>query len=192
MTDIQFDPSRAQNHGPVDLADNGAPTVDPYPYGGAGVASTAASPQMQQYNTAPPTAFSGSSESGYPAQQGVNRGPSSAASSAGFAGRGANMHPSEGYGYASGAAGAAAAAPMMAAGASNQNQNNMTAKQREAFQHSQNRMRVHNDGPSGSAGYGNQPMSPTDTSTSGDGVTVHQDGGEYDDAPELGKEVPPT
>jgi hypothetical protein len=51
-------------------------------------------------------------------------------------------------------------------------------------------MRIHNEEPSGSGGYA--PMSPTDT-TSGEGVTVHMDGGEYnDEAPELGKEVPPT
>lgn len=140
---------------------------------------------MQQYNnTAPPTAFSGSSDGGYGQGQGVNRGPSSA-SSAGLAGRGANMHPSEGYGYLPPAAGGAAAAPMMAAAPAG-----MSAKQREAFQHSQNRMRIHNEEPSGSGGYA--PMSPTDT-TSGEGVTVHMDGGEYnDEAPELGKEVPPT
>jgi hypothetical protein len=46
--DMMFDPSRAQNHAAVDLADPGAPTVEPFYT--PGVASTAAaSPEMSQY-----------------------------------------------------------------------------------------------------------------------------------------------
>ena len=179
----QFDPNRAQNHAPVDLADPGERTVEPF-YA-PGVASTAStSPEMSQY---PRSAATTSSQGGYGAQN-LSRGPSSA-TSAGFAGRGAGPYP-QGFpepmpaiapveGSGSGAFGAVAGG-------------GMAAKQREAYQEQQ-RFRVANQGGSGYGGSGSEPMSPTGTSRSGP-VTVHEDAGAAgdDDGPALGAEIPPT
>lgn len=190
---IQFDPTRAQNHGPIDLADNGAPVVEPYR--APAVASTGASPEMAQY----PRSAATPSDGGY--GQGVSRGPSTA-TSAGFAGRGAgpaglesaavspSPPPMPSGGALGAAVGAGGAAGMGgAAGA-------MNAKQREAYQEQQ-RFRVRDPygqgqhGPAaGSSGIA-PPMSPTATSASG-GVTVHQDGGVAEDDPNMGSEIPPT
>lgn len=183
--DNMFDPSRAQNHGPVDLADNG-PQVEPFYT--PGVASTAQhSPEMSQY----PQSQAATSEGGYPAYgaQNVSRGPSSA-SSGGFAGRGAGMsQPTTPFPMPTIPAGMAAGA---GAGAGAAAGDGMSAKQREAYQEQQ-RFRVHNQagpGPSGGS-----PMSPSGTSGSGGPVTVHEDGGaagEEDAGATLGSEIPPT
>lgn len=174
--DNMFDPSRAQNHGPVDLADNGPPVE---PFYTPGVASTAQhSPEMAQY----PHSQAATSESGYPAYgaQNVSRGPSSA-SSGGYAGRGAGMsQPTTPFPMPSIPAGVATGAAA---------DHGMSAKQREAYQEQQ-RFRVHNQaGPSGGP-----PMSPSGTSGSGP-VTVHEDGGvagDDDNGPNFGSEIPPT
>jgi hypothetical protein len=185
----QFDPSRAQNHAAVDLADSGPNTVEPFYT--PGVASTAAtSPEMSQY----PRSAATTSDGGYGAQD-LSRGPSSA-TSAGFAGRGTGMGqppmPSIPDGYAAGAAGVAggAAAGGLAAGG-------MSSKQREAYSEQQ-RFRVANQnqygqssgynapGGSGNVSPGSEPMSPGGTSMSGP-VTVHEDAGAANDS-----EIPPT
>jgi len=177
----QFDPSRAQNHGPVDLADNG-PQVEPFYT--PGVASTAQhSPEMSQYNQSNPA----TSEGNYPAYgaQNVSRGPSSA-SSAGYGGRGGaatTSTPTTPFPMPSIPAGVATGA---AAGAGYEG---MTSKQREAYQEQQ-RFRVHNQGGAGPSG--GAPMSPTGTSGSGGPVTVHEDGGALDDDNAGGGEIPPT
>lgn len=175
--DMMFDPTRAQNHAQVDLADPGAPTIEPY-YAG-GVASTAAtSPEMTQY----PRSAATTSEGNYGAQDRDE----STANSAGVAGRGAGAYP---HGIEqmpvpmpSGAA-AGAGVGAMAGGA-------MGAKQREAYQEQQ-RFRVTNQG--GPSGSGGEPMSPTGTTRSGP-VTVHDDAGSVkeEDEPNLGAEIPPT
>jgi hypothetical protein len=191
LTTAQFDPSRSQNHAAVDLADPGAPTVEPFYT--PGVASTAASPEMAQYPRSAATTSDGGSA------QDISRGPSSA-SSAGWAGRGAG-----GYGvttpppmptipdqYAAEAGAGAAAAGAGAVGA-------MSAKQREAYQeqqrfhaaqHGYTQGQVGGAGPSGAGGMHEPPMSPTQGS-----VTVHTDAGTAapeDEEPNLGSEIPPT
>lgn len=171
--DNMFDPSRAQNHAPVDLADNG-PQVEPFYT--PGVASTAQhSPEMSQY----PHSQAATSEGGYPAYgaQNVSRGPSSA-SSGGFAGRGAGLtQPNTPF-------------PVPMPAVHEGGQGGMSAKQREAHQEQQ-RFRVQNQ--AGGSGSG-QPMSPSGTSTSGGPVTVHEDGGAADDdnVGAGGSEIPPT
>jgi len=188
--DNMFDPSRAQNHGPVDLADPGPGQVEPF-YA-PGVASTAAatSPEMSQY----PHSAATTSEGNYGAQ-GVSRGPSSTGSSAGYAGRGAGgygMNPSSPpplptipAGVAAGAAGGVAGHEMM---------NAREAKQREAYQEQQ-RFRVQNQGygagPSAS-GAASPPMGPPIGSESGGPVTVHEDAGLAGDDVPLAQEIPPT
>jgi len=192
--DMMFDPSREQNHGTIDLADPSAPVVEPYH--APGIASTAVSPQMTQY----PGSAATTSDGGF--GQNVSRGPSSA-TSAGFAGRGANAYAGGGEevpmpipqptGAAPEVAGLGAAGALGGAAA-------MSAKQREAYQEQQ-RFRVQNQGgpigqtASGSSGSGAEPMSPTPTQTSG-GVTVHQDAGrpveDEEDEPPYGSEIPPT
>jgi hypothetical protein len=136
---FQFDPSRAQNHGPVDLADNG-PQVEPFYT--PGVASTAQhSPEMSQYNRSNPA----TSEGNYPAYgaQNVSRGPSSA-SSAGYAGRGGaatTSQPTTPFPMPSIPAGVATGA---AAGAGYEG---MTSKQREAYQEQQGSGYITKEGP---------------------------------------------
>lgn len=178
--DGMFDPSRSQNHAPVDLADPATNTVEPfYTPGpastvGAGTAaglaagSAATSPQMSQY----PRSAATTSDGGYGAQD-LSRGPSTA-TSAGFAGRGAGttaFPEAMPTGIAAGAAGGG-----------------MAAKQREAYQEAQ-RFRVQNQasapGGSGSGGM-NDPTSPVGSSGSGP-VTVHEDAGAIDQS-----EIPPT
>lgn len=180
--DNMFDPGRAQNRASVDLADPAPNTVEPF-YA-PGVASTNVSPEMTQY---PRSAATSESGGGY--QQDLSRGPSSA-SSAGFAGRGAGAYglgqggqpplPSIPAGVETGAGAGLAAG----AGAA------MTAKQREAY-HEQQRFHVANQqqnyGPSGSGASGGPPMSPTETSSSGGPVTVHEDAGAVN-----ASEIPPT
>ena len=172
--DMMFDPSRAQNHAAIDLADTGPATVEPYYT--PGVASTVQSPEMQQYG---PRSAATSSDAGGQGAQDLSRGPSTA-TSAGFAGRGAfgSMQMPEpapalppiatgaGLGFGAGAATSAA-----------------EAKQREAYAERQ-RNYAAQAGPSGS-GDDSVPMSPTESSRTGP-VTVHEDAGE------VGSEIPPT
>lgn len=178
----QFDPSRAQNHAPVDLADTG-PQVEPF-YA-PGVASTAQhSPEMSQYNQSQPA----TSEVNYPAYgaQNVSRGPSSA-SSAGYAGYGtaAATTPTTPFPMPSIPAGAALG-PVVG-GAAGAGAAGMSAKQREAYEQRQRNY-------AGGSGSGGAPMSPTGTSGSGGPVTVHEDGGALgeDDNVGGGGEIPPT
>ena len=173
--DFQFDPSRAQNHAAIDLADDGHNTVEPFYT--PGVASTGQSPEMSQY----PRSAATTSDGGYGAQ-GVSRGPSSA-TSAGYAGQGAFgsvQMPTPAPALPPVATGAAFGA---AAGAG------MSAKQREAYQDRQASRPGQSDqygqyGQSSGMGH-SEPMSPTDTTRSG-GVTVAEDGGAFDDT------IPPT
>jgi len=185
--DLMFDPNRAQNQGPVDLADASAAVVEPYHT--PGVASTAISPQMSQY----PRSAATTSDGTYSAHD-LSRGPSTA-TSAGYAGRGAGgygvesalptpaMPASAGAAFGAGAAGAAGAGAM-------------SAKQTEAFREQQ-RFRVQNQswqpGQAGASGAAAAPpMSPTATSGSG-GVTVHQDAGVVsDEEPTYASEIPPS
>ena len=200
---LQFDPSRAQNHGAIDLADQ-SNNVDPYV--APGVASTAQSPEMTQYARSAPSAPSdGGYAGGYGAQD-VSRNPSTATSSAGFAGRGAGAYPqgmssssppplptipggAEDAAMAGGAAG-------IAGGAATVGMNN---KQREAY-NEQQRFRVSNQGQGQGGGYyggSGSGYNPGAASSSGavEGepqspgsqgrVTVAEDAGEA-------SEIPPT
>jgi hypothetical protein len=132
-------------------------------------------PQMAQtgYGPGPTTTVSGTSESGYAnaagvgagaagLASGVSRATSSSATSAGFAGRGS--------GYPGGGApgGYGMPVPMPGSSSGPSDTSHMSAKQREAYQESQ-RLAVQNPG-----------------------VTVHQDGGAYNDAQASGSEIPPT
>ena len=187
---VQFDPSRAQNHAQVDLADPGTNTVEPY-YA-PGVASTGTSPEMSRH----PRSAATTSDGVYSAVD-LSRNPSSA-TSAGYAGRGAGGYPlemSEAPRLPPIPAGAVAGGGLGAgAGAA------MSAKQREAYDEQQ-RFHVANQnqggqGPQGGHGYdyghggpsggpSAEPLSPTETSRTG--VTVHEDAGAADQS-----EIPPT
>lgn len=160
-TNFQFDPSRAQNHAPVDLADDGHNTVEPFYT--PGVASTAQSPQMSQYPQSAAT-----TSDGYGAQT-LSRGPSSA-TSAGYAGLGAfgtMQMPEPVPALPPSATGAAAATA------------GMSAKQREAYQERVNRAGGSGSGPS----YGNGPYGPSSSSSEprSPDVTVAEDAGAYDE-----------
>lgn len=190
---MQFDPARAQNHAPIDLADSAAaPQIDPYGYTPVeGVASTAAGPRDQaqygnynaydNYGDQPqmaqagygPTTVSGTSDSGYANAAGVGAGvasgvsgaTSSSATSTGYAGRGAS--------YPSGApSGYGMPIPMPGSSGGPSDTSHMTGKQLEAYQEQQ-RLAVQN------------PSAPG-------GVTVHQDGGAFTEAATSGSEIPPT
>lgn len=172
--DMMFDPSRAQNHGAIDLADNSVS-----PYVAPGVASTAQSPGMTQY------ARSQTSDGNYGYEQDLSRNPSTGTSSAGFAGRGAG-------GYTHGMPSSPPPMPTIpagAAGAAGAAGGAMSTKRREAF-NEQQRFRVANHGYTGASGPGapsssgaveGEPGSPG----SANGVTVHEDGG-------AASEIPPT
>lgn len=207
-----FDPGRAQNHAPVDLAE---PSSNVEPYYTPGIASTATShsPEMSQY----PRSAATTSDGGYGPSD-VSRGPSSA-STAGYAGRGAQfgMTPTPnsappmpsmpeasqyvtGAGPGAGAAGynaghfgpaAGAVAGAAAAGAAG---GAMSAKQREAYQERQ-RMQVANQnqqypnpygGGSGSGGASGGYASPSEpmspTTDGGRQTVVSQDAGPAGDS----------
>ena len=164
---------------------------------------------MTQYSQSAPSA--GYDQQAYSAQD-LARNPSSATSSAGYAGRGAGGYPNDVYNNpmpsmpeahptgipAAAAAGGGVAA--MAAGAGYGNQGpatSMSPKQREAMAEQQ-RFRVANQGgypaqggSSGGEGSGmgdtgsdGQPISPRGSTT---GVTVHEDAGAVNES-----EIPPT
>lgn len=191
--DMMFDPSRAQNHAPIDLAETeSTPQVDPYKYTPVeGVAATSTGhlnqgqygnyaaydnygnqPQMEQTSYGP-TIVSGTSESGYPNAAGVGAGvpqavsgtTSSSGTSAGYVG----MGPS----YPAGNPGYGMPVPMVAANTSGpSDMSHMSPKQQEAYQESQ-RLAVQNQ-------------------TAPANVTVHQDGGAFTEAQASGSEIPPT
>ncbi|KLT38335.1 hypothetical protein CC85DRAFT_289611 [Cutaneotrichosporon oleaginosum] len=194
---MMFDPARAQNHAPIDLADTAdAPQIDPYKYTPVeGVAATSTGhhdqgqygnynaydnygnqQQMVQTGYGPAT-VSGTSESGYVnaagvgagagIASGVSRATSSSATSAGYAGRGSG-YPSPG----GAPAGYGMAGPVSGPSSGPSDQSHMSGKQLEAYQDRQ-RLAVQN--PSGPGG-----------------VTVHQDGGAFTEAQASGAEIPPT
>lgn len=189
----QFDPARAQNHAPIDLADtDGAPQIDPYKYTPVeGIAATAAAhqdlhsdqqyngynaygnqPQMAQAGYGPASVSATSESGGYLNAAGVgsggmSRATSSSATSAGFAGRGS--------GYPGGAPSAfpmpMTSGPATTSSGPSADAPHMSAKQLEVHNERQ-RLAIQNQSPSA--------------------VTVHEDGGAFIEADASGSEVPPT
>ncbi|BEJ11333.1 hypothetical protein CspHIS471_0107550 [Cutaneotrichosporon sp. HIS471] len=180
--DMMFDPARAQNHAPIDLADTAdTPQVDPYKYTPVeGVAATSTGhhnqaqygnynaydnygnqPQMAQASYGPATA-SGTSESGYANAAGVGAGVASGLSG-----------PTSSSGTSAGYAGMASGYPMaVPTGSGPSDMSHMSPKQREAYEESQ-RLAVQNQ---------SAPAA----------VTVHQDGGAFTEVQSSGAEIPPT
>ncbi|BEI80252.1 hypothetical protein CcaverHIS002_0107810 [Cutaneotrichosporon cavernicola] len=189
--DMMFDPARAQNHAPIDLADTAdTPHVDPYKYTPVeGVAATSTGhhnqaqygnynaydnygnqPQMAQASYGH-TTVSGTSEPGYANAAGVGAGvasglsgaTSSSGTSAGYAGMGS------GYPAGNAPSGYPMAVPT---GSGPSDMSHMSPKQREAYEDSQ-RLAVQNQGVP-------------------EAVTVHQDGGAFTEVQTSGAEIPPT
>lgn len=162
----QYGSYQSPKRGNVDLVES-VPTVDPFPFGALS-RTTATSPEMQEHSgSTSPTAFYGSSEGGYGQRPDVPRNPSSGASATGYDLR----------------AGAYTGAGLSSGQGEDPEMEDHSNKRREAYQRSQSR-RISNE----ASGSRYQPMSPSATSISGEDVTVHEDGGEYN----LGREVPPT
>lgn len=176
----------------MDLADDeGAPTVDPYSYGVASTSATHTSPDMSQHHSygeygatlspgaAVTASHSGTSESNYYAgAEGLSHATSS---SAGYAGRGAGAAGVTPFPTAQVAGGPSQPVPGNVYDPATAG---MSAKQMEAYQESQ---RFHIQ---------NQPNSPTYGGPSlagpSDGITVHQDGGAFEEEAATGNEIPPT
>lgn len=162
----QFDPARAQNHAPIDLSDTAAPAIDPYEYQPVqGVAATSTgSPEMSQYY------HSGEGSDPY-----AHAAPSTHATSStgGYAGFGAGAAGLGAGGFAGAGAGVGAGAGHSAFPSAAPT--GMTAKQQEAYREQQH-FHIQN---------------PGDASGSGP-VTVHTDGGAYNEVQANGNEIPPT